>query len=53
MSGFRKCGITGISSTEWMEKNTDIFKISAALNNSSVVKHLTDTKTAQIGDKLH
>ena len=52
MSGFRKCGITGISSTEWMGKNTDIFKISAALNDSRVLNHLTSTKAAQIGDKV-
>jgi len=33
-------------------KNTDIFKISAALNDSRVLKHLTSTKAAQIGVKV-
>ena len=50
VSGFRKCGITGISSQEWMEKNKDIFHISAALNDSRVQSHLTAKKAAEIGE---
>ena len=39
-------------STEWMGKDTAIFNILAALNDSRVLKHLTEMKAAQIGDKV-
>ena len=56
-SGFKKCGITGISSQEWMEMHKDLFQISAALNESRVQTHLTHKRAAEIGDdalvKIH